>query len=360
MKHIVFTVTNDLVYDQRMQRICTALSGSGFECTLIGRERSTSSPLAPYPFKQVRLRCWFDKGKLFYLEYNIRLFFALLTMRAYAFCAIDLDTALPVYCVAKIQRKPFVFDSHEYFSELEEVVTRPFVHKVWQWVEGFVMKRFDAAYTISDGYAQLFRERYGATFQVIRNVPFRRALTPVSPEPYVIYQGALNVGRGLEESIRAMKEIDGLRFKIFGEGPLRKQLEDLILSEQLQGKVELCGAVSPEVLRDHTCKAFAGLTLFSSRGLHHQHSLANRFFDYLHAGIPQIAVDHAEYRNFNEEYDIALLIDGDRASNIQRALLKLQADPELYARLKRNCGRAAEENNWQKESKALIQLYQSL
>ncbi|MEQ9186832.1 MAG: glycosyltransferase [Cryomorphaceae bacterium] len=360
MKHIVFTVTNDLTYDQRMQRICTALTESGFECTLIGRERSTSSALDEYPFKQVRLRCWFEKGKLFYLEYNIRLFFTLLTMRPYAFCAIDLDTALPVYCVAKIQRKAFVFDSHEYFSELEEVVTRPLVHKVWQWVERFVMKRFDAAYTISDGYAKLFLERYGATFQVIRNVPIRRELPSTTPEPYVIYQGALNVGRGLEESVRAMKDIDGLSFKIFGEGPMRTKLEDLIRSEKLQDKVELCGAVSPAALRDFTCKAFAGFTLFSARGLHHQHSLANRFFDYVHAGIPQIAINHTEYRNFNEEYDIALLIDGARVSNIQQALLKLQTNATLYSRLKDNCSRAAKENNWQNESKTLIQLYQSI
>ena len=70
-----------------------------------------------------RIFCFFDKGKLFYLEYNFRLLLFLLTHRFDVVCAIDLDTAIPVIISARLSSKPWVFDAHEYFSEMEEIVT---------------------------------------------------------------------------------------------------------------------------------------------------------------------------------------------------------------------------------------------
>ncbi|MGE5108750.1 MAG: hypothetical protein ACM3H8_14495, partial [Sphingobacteriales bacterium] len=67
MKKIVFTVTNDLNYDQRMIRICTSLANVGYEVLLVGRNRKQSSPLDPKPYYQKRLSCWFQKGKGFYI-----------------------------------------------------------------------------------------------------------------------------------------------------------------------------------------------------------------------------------------------------------------------------------------------------
>src|SRR5690349_11491904 len=100
MKKIVFTVTNDLSYDQRMIRICTSLSANGFSVKLVGRKMPASVPLSSRSFEQVRLNCFFHKGKLFYAEYNLRLFFYLLTQQMNCICAIDLDTILPCYAVS--------------------------------------------------------------------------------------------------------------------------------------------------------------------------------------------------------------------------------------------------------------------
>ncbi|HYM93602.1 MAG TPA: hypothetical protein VET23_05635, partial [Chitinophagaceae bacterium] len=78
MKRIYLTVTNDLSYDQRMQRICTSLSNNGYLVTLVGLKLHHSIPLKNETFRQKRIHCRFRKGKWFYREYNIRLFFFLL------------------------------------------------------------------------------------------------------------------------------------------------------------------------------------------------------------------------------------------------------------------------------------------
>ena len=109
---IVCTVTNDLNYDQRMIRICTSLTGAGYEVLLVGRRKRNSLPLKEKSFKQKRLFCFFEKGKLFYAEYNIRLFFFLLFVKLDVICAIDLDTILPCLMISKLRSKKRVYDAH--------------------------------------------------------------------------------------------------------------------------------------------------------------------------------------------------------------------------------------------------------
>ena len=59
MHKLVFTVTNDLVYDQRMNRICTSLCNAGYDVTLIGRTNKNSPPLLDKPYHQKRFNCYF-------------------------------------------------------------------------------------------------------------------------------------------------------------------------------------------------------------------------------------------------------------------------------------------------------------
>jgi hypothetical protein len=58
-----------------MQRICTSLVNAGYDILLIGRKLENSVALRKEVFKQKRLYCLFNKGFLFYAEYNLRLFF---------------------------------------------------------------------------------------------------------------------------------------------------------------------------------------------------------------------------------------------------------------------------------------------
>lgn len=362
MKHLVFTVTNDLTYDQRMDRICSALAENGFRCTLVGRKQKKSISLESKNYEQIRLNCRFEKGKLFYFEYNFRLLIFLLTHRFDIYCAIDLDSILPVYLIASSKKKPWVYDAHEFFSEMQEIVTRPIIHRLWLGLEKFIMKQVKHAYTISKGYARLFKERYGVDFEVIRNVPKFKICSHVeqTSDRFIIYQGVLNVGRGLEESIAAMQQIEGCTYRIYGEGPNKSALITLTNKLDLTDRVKFMGALKPEDLRQQTEQAWIGLTLFSDQGLHHHYSLANRFFDYLHAGIPQIAMNYPEYARFNYEYGIAVLIDAITPDSIAFAINSLMFDSVFYDRLKESTSFAATSNCWENESQKLIQFYTKL
>ncbi|HFC01302.1 MAG TPA: glycosyltransferase, partial [Phaeodactylibacter sp.] len=152
---IIFTVINDLNYDQRMIRIGKSLVKSGYEVLLVGRQLSSSQPLQPQPFQQKRLHCFFQKGKLFYLEYNLRLLFFLWKKNFDAVCAIDLDTILPAFYVSKWKGKKMVYDAHEYFTEVPEVVRRPRVKQVWEWVGNHTVSKIKYCYTVGNALAKV-------------------------------------------------------------------------------------------------------------------------------------------------------------------------------------------------------------
>ena len=170
-ERIVLAVTNDLTFDQRMQKICRTLVAHHYEVELVGRALATSVPIAQEHYKQTRLSCWFTKGKLFYVEYNIRLFLYLLFTPAEAICAVDLDTIVPVVLAAKLKGSKIVYDAHEYFTEVPEVVRRPTIKKIWLWVERKFVPHAHLAYTVSPAIAGLFTEKFGKDFHVIMNVP---------------------------------------------------------------------------------------------------------------------------------------------------------------------------------------------
>jgi hypothetical protein len=361
LKRITFTVTNDLTYDQRMQRICTTVASNGYRVVLIGRKLKHSKPIKDEAYEQKRLPCFFSKGKLFYLEYNIRLLFFLLFYPADCYCAIDLDTILPNYFASAFKGKKRVYDAHELFTEQKEIITRPAIHRMWLAVEKFALPKFESGYTVNDFIVAELKRRYGVEYSVVRNLP---KLNRIHPNPdmdhrFVIYQGAVNEGRSFETLIPAMKSVNA-RLVICGDGNFFGQAKQLVKEYQLEQKVELRGMVAPEELRKITPTAYAAVMLFEGTGLNQYQSLANRFFDYIMAAVPQICVDYPQYRAINDKYNIASLIPDNKVETIAKALNNLLHDSVYHNKLQQNCIIAREELNWQSEERVLVDFYKKL
>lgn len=360
-KKIICTVTNDLNYDQRMIRICSSLVDAGFDVELIGRNKKKSPPLFERKFQQKRLNCFFQSGKFFYVEYNIRLFFYLLFADVDIINAIDLDTILPGYFISRIRSKKIVYDAHEYFTEVPEVVSRPNIQKIWKKIEKSIVPRIEHAYTVCESLAELFYKEYKVPFEVIRNVPFKNEDVHYEKEKRIIlYQGALNEGRGLEAMIAAMEDVEGAELWLAGEGDLSEALRTLVQEKKLEHKITFLGFLQPEDLTDLTNKVYVGLNLLENKGLSYYYSLANKTFDYIQALVPGIHMAFPEYKKLNEKYNIGVLIKTLEKEDILKAIQTLLNDEVYYLQLKENCRQAKEELTWEKEVEKLLDVYQKL
>jgi glycosyltransferase involved in cell wall biosynthesis len=386
MPQLVFTVTNDLVYDQRMQRICSSLAIKGFDVLLVGRSLKKSEALSKMPFAQKRLFCFFEKGKLFYIEYNVRLFLFLLFTRMQLVCAIDLDTILPCLLASKLKGIKRVYDAHELFTELKEVMSRPAIYRFWLKVERYAVPKFSVGYTVNQFIKEELQRRYGVDYQIVRNMPVLqpendpalakenliqdlRKLTNNAGaqkladclkvgQPFLLYQGAVNEGRSFETLVPAMQAVNGL-LVICGDGNLMETVKELAAQYQVNDKIIFMGMLQPALLRQITPFAYLGLTLFENKGLNQYYSLANRFFDYVQAGIPQLCVGYPEYKAINDQYGIAHLVPDTEPTTLSQALNFLLVNTVIYKGMVKSCQVARLQLSWQKEEERLISLYQN-
>lgn len=360
VKKIIFTVTNDLNYDQRMQRICGTLADADYDVLLVGRKLKTSLPLLSKNYKQQRLNCWFSRGKLFYAEFNIRLFFYLLFKGADCICAIDLDTILPCYYISKLKGIKRVYDAHEYFSQLDEVVNRPNIYRIWHRIEKKMIPWFKNGYTVCESLAEEFKKNYNVNYKVIRNMPLLSAMNDQpGSQNVILYQGAVNKGRGLDRLVLAMKNVNA-QLWVCGNGNFIEEMKSVVRSNNLSDKIIFYGMLEPEVLKKKTIESYIAINPFERSGLNQYLSLSNKFFDYIHAGIPQVTMNYPEYQRINNQYKIAELINDLDPGTIASAINKLLNDKELYSQLKQNCLTAKQELNWQKEKDKLLNFYQEL
>lgn len=359
-KHIILTVTSDPNYDQRMIRICTSLHNAGYQITIVGRERPNSKPLIERPYKQVRIKQRIDSGKLFYLTYNIKLLFFLLFKKMDAVCAIDLDTILPVYYASRVRGIKRVYDAHELFCEIEEVASRPSIQKMWYAIERHTVPNFPYGYTVNQSYVDEYRRMYGVNYEIVRNATVLKPLEiPEKKDKYILYQGAVNHGRCFDELIAAMVDVNA-KLIICGEGNYFDEAQALTKKLELENKVIFKGYIPPDQLRAYTLKAYVGITLFVATSRSNELSLANRFFDYMHNGVPQLCVAYPEYKRINEQFEIAKLIKDVTPKNIAATLNEMIEDEGQYKKMQQNCLKAREEYCWQNEEVRLLSVYRKL
>lgn len=353
MKRIIITVTNDINNDQRMIRIADSLLSLKYEVIIVGRSRSDSPELTKQNFRQHRFRLWFEKGKLFYIQYNIRLFFYLLFHRFDIVYSVDLDSLLPGWLVARIKRKKIIYDAHEYFTELPELEGRPFTKNCWELIGKICVPRVDAAITVSFSLAEEFEKKYKQIFSVVRNVPLYEEVRFIpKAKKIILYQGVINKGRGIIEMLDALTEIDA-EFLIAGRGDITEEVKLKIEKLQLQDKVHLLGNLDPVELKKITEKAAIGLNLLDSSSKNYYFSLANKFFDYVQAAIPSICMNFPEYEKLNREFEVSILIPDFKKETLCDAVNKLLADEKFYHTLQGNCLQAAKQWCWQEEGKKI-------
>ena len=299
---IILFATTDLNFDQRVAKVSSSLYHAGYDVLVIGRTLKKSQALITRPYHQIRINCWFEKGIWFYLEFNLRIIFFLMFNKAAVLVANDLDTISGVYLGSLFQNKPkLVFDAHEYFTQVPELINRKFKQKIWQWIEYIFVPKMDLCYTVNESLAHIFKQNLTIDFQVIQNCPEYRELASsenTATEKYILYQGALNKGRGLEQLIAAMQNV-AIKLKIAGDGDLAAQLKKQVKALELEKKVQFLGNLKYDELQLITQNAWIGVNLLENESLNYFYSLANKFFDYAHAEIPQIGMQFPEYIRLN-------------------------------------------------------------
>ncbi len=359
---IIVSVTNDLSTDQRVDKICNTLLELHFDVLLIGRLLPHSKTI-DRAYQTKRFNLWFNKGALFYANYNIRLFFFLFFNKADVLWSNDLDTLWANYIISKWKKKKLVFDSHEYFTEVPELINRPKVQRFWKRIERNILPKLKNVLTVSSSIADLYKKEYNIDVKLLRNVPLLNQKLvkveniQVEDKKILIYQGAINVNRGIEYMVEAMKYIDNAILYILGKGDISEQIKNLIIELNLTQKVKMLGEVQLEQLRGYTNQADLGLSLEEDRGLNYRFSLPNKLFDYIHAGLPVLVANLPEMENLVNQHQLGETIERHEAKHIAEKISAMLKNQEQINNWKINAKKAALKLNWENEENVIVNLF---
>jgi len=370
--HVIVSVTNDLVNDNRVDKVCRFLISEGYTLTLVGRKLPGSKPVSERNYKTKRFRLLFTKGPLFYLAFNLRLFLYLLFHRSTILVANDLDTLLANFLVSRLKSIKLVYDSHEYFTEVPELVENPRKQKIWQTLEEWIFPKLKNCYTVNDSIAKIYMQKYGVSVQVIRNVApnfmsfaikTREDLGLPTDKFIIIIQGSgINKRRGAEEAVRAMNYIEGALLLIIGSGDVIHDLKNQVREDDLKDKVRFLPKMPYAEMMQYTMNGDLGLAIDHTDVLNHKLALPNKFFDYIQAEIPILATDITEVRAIIEKYQIGFVLEHELTEQTLAAKINEIKSGFLDQKefLKENLKKAKLSENWENELKKLKEIYSNL
>ena len=364
----IVSVTNDLYTDNRVNKVCLFLKEQGYDVLLVGRRKRDSSNLSDRPYATKRFRLPFEKGFLFYATFNLRLFCFLISCRTDLLVSNDLDTLAANYLASKFKRNcRLVYDAHEYYTEVPELQGRLFVKSFWERIENWIFPKIETIYTVNGSIAKLYAEKYQKEVKVVRNVSpkwqpetrkTRKELGLSADKFIVILQGAgINVDRGAEEAVEAVRGIENVLLIILGDGDAVLSLKAYVAANSLTDNVLFIPKMPYAEMMQYTACADLGLTLDKPSNMNYRFSLPNKLFDYLHAGIPVICTDLPEVAGIVCKHEVGVVLNEFTVYELKAHIVRLQNDPELRMRLKANCAAAADNECWEKEMETLQLIY---
>ncbi len=369
-KKAIVCVSNDLITDNRVAKTCVVLENENYEVFLVGRRKRNSPAMNERNYRWKRFKLPFEKGPLFYLTLNLRLFIFLLVRKVDLIYANDLDTLAPCYFVSKIKNTCLIYDTHELFTEVPELTSRPKIQNIWLKIESTIFPKLKQVITVNDSIAKIYMQQYNVAVTSVRNVPIydreniirntRKELNLRDEDFILIIQGSgLNKDRGIEEAISAMKYCKDCVLLLVGEGDIIPKAKKIVAEQKMESTVRFISRRPYQELMKITRIADLGLLLDKNTSLNQGLALPNKLFDYIHAGIPILSSNLPEISKIIKQYEVGIFLSEIEPESICETILNYKSNIVLQKQHRINCQNAAEKENWQVEQQKLIDVLRS-
>ena len=178
----------------------------------------------------------------------------------------------------------------------------------------------------------------------------------------ILYPGTLNWHQGVDIAVRAFAliacEVPEAEFHIYGEGPYKAFLEQLVQQLGLQARVKMNGFVSTRAVAQLIENADLGVVPKRTDGFGDE-AFSTKIMEFMALGVPVIVPDsRVDTYYFNAS--IARFFEGGDEHDLARAMLALIRQPELRCQLASNARHFVESHNWGQMQAQYLSLVDSL
>jgi len=360
-KRILMLLSNEYRPDPRVEKEASTLASSGFDVTVLCWDRERKRPREEGETVHVRRLAGLGLGGkvgmvLHYPYFTMRTIVTGLGMEFDAVHSHDLDTLLPGIILAKIKRRPLVYDAHEHYAKMVEddlpgpaVVILDRIEKAW-------VRKPDMIIAANQRIMDYLGEWTAGRIVLVMNcIDLIDAGTATPGKRVIFYGGALEPKRYVMEIIHAAKGVEGYEVRVAGTGSLKPQVEEAAKA----GNVTFLGYVGHSVLLDEMSRATLVIALLDPSNENNRIGTPNRLFEAMALGVPVLCTKGTLSGDIVTEEDCGLAIDWSEPE-FRRVLDELRSNDTVRAK-GRNGRRAAEgKYNWKIMGDRLVQAYRGL
>lgn len=270
----------------------------------------------------------------------------------------------------------WVYDAHEYVVGLSEynVRTRRVV-AAWADLEAEFVGGADRVVTVSPSLADALQRRFAwpvppavvlnippAASEASRRLTLRDQLGLAPDVPLLVYSGTVQRARGVDTAVEALVQLPEAHLAVVAVPnariPVMRELTARAEALGVRDRFHAVDPVAPHQVSEFLSSADVGLIPLLHYGSH-EVALANKLFEYLHAGVPSVVSDCEAQAAFVREHGVGVVHRAGDPADLARAvrealarhdeLVAASSDPELRRRY-----------TWEGQEQVLVGVYRDL
>ncbi|NDH09147.1 MAG: glycosyltransferase [Gammaproteobacteria bacterium] len=250
----------------------------------------------------------------------------------------DLPTLEAAVMLAKEQKVPLIYDSHELYPE-QHVFSK---HKkvIYRQFEERLIQNCDLVFTVNQSIAEKMREYYQIKMPVTLinavDAPqefdadthydfLRKNLNIPAAKKILLFQGGYSIHRQLETLIESMSHVKNheVVLVLMGSGDIKDVLQHKAKAlGLLNDKIYFHEAVPQDELIYYSASADMGIIPYPHIDLNSYYCTPNKLFEFIQARLPMIANDSPELCRFIKDQGFGMVHLMDSALSISLSIDK--------------------------------------
>lgn len=340
-----------LEYDGRAQRLLEVLKPLG-DIFVIDVESQQASEDIRTPLRRKLINMPDSMGKVRrHLRFWRIVLAEIIRNRPQVIISANFFSIFPGQIGAILTGSRFIYDAYELIIP-EPGGKMSWRDRFWYWMERLVIRYADLVIAANEERAQLMQVHYSLkhTPVVMRNIPPMRNISEEerettlthypeivrrhSKERLVLYQGNVDLSRGIDRFVRALAHLGTeYRLIIVGGGPDSKHLKAIGEPFEREDRFVILGRVPHCQLSAITTMADVGIVTYPYQGLNNIYCASNKLFEYIQAGLPVVATNQPPLRRLVESYGIGKLVgEHDSPEQIAEAIRAVAENKRAYVR----------------------------